>query len=85
MSEPHRGDPSRPDGPSPSRSGPTRPRSTADPRMAGFLLVATIVALTGVGLGIGALLSLPVPFALGGLFAGLVLGFVLVYSRFKDI
>jgi hypothetical protein len=66
-------------------SEPRRERSTADPRMAGFLLVAVILAVTGAGLGIGALLSLPVPFALGGLFVGLVAGFALVYSRFRDI
>ena len=49
------------------------------------MLVASIVVCGGLGLGVGALVGLSVPFALTGLFAGLVVGFALVYTRFKDI
>ena len=56
-----------------------------DPKGAGVTLVATIVLCAGVGLAIGALVGLPVPFALAGFFAGLAVGLALVYSRFKDI
>jgi hypothetical protein len=56
-----------------------------DPKGAGVTLVAAVVLCVAVGLGIGALVRLPVPFALAGFFAGLAVGFALVYSRFKDI
>jgi hypothetical protein len=56
-----------------------------DPRGAGVTLVAAAVLCGAAGLGIGALVGLPVPFALAGLFGGLAVGFALVYSRFKDI
>ncbi len=49
------------------------------------MLVASIVVCGGVGLGIGALVGLSVPFGLTGLFVGLVVGFALVYTRFRDI
>lgn len=49
------------------------------------MLLASIITCGGIGLGIGALLGLTVPFALTGLFAGLMVGFALVYTRFKDI
>ncbi len=62
-------------------SEPRRP----DPKGAGVTLVATAILCGATGLGLGALVGLPVPFALVGLFAGLALGFALVYSRFKDI
>ncbi len=80
MSEPRRGDPERP----PRRRGPDDGRG-ADPRTAGYLLIAAIVLCTAAGLGIGALLDLTTPFTLAGLCAGVGLGFALVYSRFKDI
>lgn len=56
-----------------------------DPRGAGVTLVAAVILCGGVGLGLGTLVGLSVPFALAGLFAGLAVGFALVYSRFKDI
>lgn len=49
------------------------------------MLVATILLCTGIGLGVGALVGLPVPLALAGLFLGSVAGFALVYTRFRDI
>lgn len=61
------------------------PKRGTSPATAGMLLVSVIVTLGAIGLGIGALLGLPVPFALAGVFAGLAVGFALVYSRFRDI
>ncbi len=57
----------------------------SDPAAAGAMLVASIVLCGGAGLGIGALVGLSVPFGLAGLFVGLVVGFALVYTRFRDI
>lgn len=80
MTEPPSGD-----SPEDRGSRPPRRQPGADPKTAGFLLVASIIALGGAGLGLGALLGAPVPLALVGLFAGLVVGFLVVHSRFKDI
>ena len=37
------------------------------------------------GYGLGSLVGLEVPLALAGLFAGLVVGFALVYARFRRL
>lgn len=60
-----------------------RPRS--DPAAAGLMLLVTILLCAGVGFGAGAIVGLPVPLGLAGLFIGTVVGFALVYARFKDI
>jgi hypothetical protein len=60
-------------------------RRRTDPAAAGALLLASILTCGGIGLGIGALLGISAPLALTGLFAGLVVGFALVYTRFRDI
>jgi 4-hydroxybenzoate polyprenyltransferase len=60
-------------------------RPTNRGAVAGSLLVATIILCTLVGLGLGALIGASAPMAIAGVFIGLVLGFVLVYQRFKDI
>lgn len=52
---------------------------------AGIMLLLVIVVCSGVGGGIGALVGSPAPFAVGGGALGLVAGFALVYSRFKNI
>ena len=52
---------------------------------AGMLLISTILVCAAIGLGIGALIGAPAPFALGAGGVGVVLGFSLVYSRFKNI
>lgn len=57
----------------------------ADPKTAGFLIVAVIIAVGGAGLGLGALVGLPAPFGLAGVLVGLALGLRLVYARFRDI
>ena len=60
-------------------------RPSSNPAAAGAMLLATILLCTGIGLGVGALVGLPVPLALAGLFLGSVAGFALVYTRFRDI
>jgi hypothetical protein len=52
---------------------------------AGALLISSILFCAGIGLGLGALFGAPAPFALGAGGVGVVLGFYLVYGRFKDI
>jgi hypothetical protein len=62
----------------------TRPPSS-DAALAGLMLVVTLALCAGGGLALGALVGIPVPFFLVGLFVGLAVGFALVYARFKDI
>lgn len=81
MTDPSGSDPSAPERRRARRSG----AGSANPAAAGALLITPILLLGGAGLGIGALVGLPVPFAFAGLLAGLVVGFAVVYSRFRDI
>lgn len=63
-----------------------RPSQTgAAAATAGFTLIGAMLACAAAGLGLGSLLGLAVPLALVGLFAGLVVGFFLVYSRYRRI
>ncbi len=62
----------------------SEPRRT-DPAAAGALLVASVLLCGGLGLGLGELAGVPVPIGVVGLFVGLVVGFLLVRSRFRDI
>jgi hypothetical protein len=62
-----------------------RPPTGADAAAAGFLLIATMLACAAIGLGLGSLIGLAIPVGLVGLFAGLVVGFFLVYSRYRRI
>jgi hypothetical protein len=62
-----------------------RPSTGADAATAGWLLIGAMVACAAVGFGLGSLLGLAVPLGLAGLFAGLVVGFLLVYSRYRRI
>jgi hypothetical protein len=57
----------------------------SDPASAGVMLLVTIALCAGAGFGIGALVGLAVPLGLGGVFAGLIAGFALVYTRFKNV
>ena len=52
---------------------------------AGALLIGTILACAGVGLGIGALVGAPAALGIVAGFAGVGVGFSLVYRRFKDL
>jgi hypothetical protein len=62
-----------------------RPPTGADAATAGFVLVAAMLGCGAAGLGLGSLIGLSVPLGLVGLFAGLVVGFFLVYSRYRRI
>jgi hypothetical protein len=63
------------------RSDP--PRSS--PAGAGALLIGTILACAGVGLGLGFAVGAPALFALAGGFVGVGAGFWVVYDRFRDL
>jgi len=62
-----------------------RPPTRADAATAGFSLIGSMLACGGAGLAVGSLFGLAVPLGLAGLFAGLVVGFFLVYSRYRRI
>jgi Putative F0F1-ATPase subunit Ca2+/Mg2+ transporter len=63
-----------------------RPSPTgADAATAGFVLIASMATCAAVGFGLGSLFGLAVPLGLVGLFAGLVVGFFLVYSRYRRL
>ncbi|TMK41784.1 MAG: hypothetical protein E6G56_03435 [Actinobacteria bacterium] len=70
----------------PSRRPDRSPRGPVNRgAVAGSVLVATMLLCAGLGAGAGALIGAPVLLGLLGLFAGLVVGFWLVYQRFKDL
>jgi putative effector of murein hydrolase LrgA (UPF0299 family) len=48
-------------------------------------MIASIVGCAAAGYGIGSLLGAAVPIGLVGLFAGLVVGFVVVHARFRGV
>ena len=52
---------------------------------AGALLIGAILGCAGVGLALGALVGAAVPLAMAGGAVGVVVGFRIVYRRFKDI
>lgn len=49
------------------------------------MLIVTMLICAAAGAGLGSLFGLAVPLGLAGLFAGLVVGFLLVYSRYRRI
>jgi len=49
------------------------------------MMIGAIIGCAAVGFGIGSLVGIAVPLGLAGFFAGLVVGFVLVYARFRRI
>ena len=61
------------------------PPGRADAATAGALLIGAMLAFAAAGYGLGSLVGLAVPLGLAGLFAGLVVGFALVYARFRRI
>jgi hypothetical protein len=61
------------------------PPGRADAAAAGGLLLGTMVACAAAGFGLGSLVGLAVPAGLIGLFAGVVMGFALVYARFRRL
>lgn len=60
-------------------TGPT------DAAAAGLMIVVSLVLVAGAGFGLGSLVGAAVPLAVAGGFAGLILGFWFVYTRFKDL
>ncbi len=56
-----------------------------DTAAAGAMVVASIILCAAAGYGIGLLVGLEVALGLAGLFAGFVLGLVLVHARFRRI
>ncbi|HEY4280725.1 MAG TPA: hypothetical protein VGM91_21080 [Conexibacter sp.] len=53
--------------------------------VAGSTLLGAVLLCAAVGLGIGALVGAPALGAILGVFAGFVVGFRLVHTRFKDL
>jgi hypothetical protein len=62
---------------------PSRP--TMRGAVAGSLIVATSVLCGAVGLGVGAVVGIPVPLGIAGVFIGVVIGNVVVARRFGDL
>jgi hypothetical protein len=50
-----------------------------------MLLLASLLACGGIGFGLGALIGAPVALGIVGLFAGGIVGFFVVYTRFRDL
>lgn len=48
-------------------------------------MIAAILGCAAAGYGIGSLIGAAVPLGLVGLFAGLVVGFVVVHARFRGV
>jgi hypothetical protein len=61
------------------------PPGGADAAAAGAMLVAAMLLCGAAGYGLGSLFGIAVPIGLVGLFAGLVVGFALVYARFRRL
>jgi hypothetical protein len=49
------------------------------------MLVSSLVLGAAIGFGVGSPFGVEVPLAFAGGFIGLILGFQLVYTRFKDL
>lgn len=60
----------------------TGPRDAA---LAGMMLVSSMLLCAAVGFGVGSTFGGEIPLALAGGFIGLIVGFRLVYTRFKDL
>jgi presenilin-like A22 family membrane protease len=60
----------------------TGPRDAA---LAGMMLVSSMLFVAAIGFGVGLAFGLQLPLALAGGFVGLIVGFRLVYTRFKDL
>jgi hypothetical protein len=69
--------------PRPQRPGANRP--TMRGAVAGSVLIATILACSAVGLGLGFAVGAPLAFGLAGFFVGVPIGIFVVARRFGDI
>jgi hypothetical protein len=61
------------------------PPSRADAVSAGFYLIGAMLGVGAAGFGLGSLVGLAVPLGLLGIFAGLIVGLVLVHARFRRL
>ena len=61
------------------------PEPSRNAAAAGLMLLLTIVLCAAVAAAIGAAVGEPGPFAVGGGFVGMFVGFAVVYTRFKQI
>lgn len=60
-------------------------RPAAAPIVAGSIILGSMLGCAGVGFGLGSLAGVAVLTGLVGLFVGLVVGFVVVHDRFRDL
>lgn len=60
-------------------------QSAPAPIAAGSLIVGAMVLVAGAGFGLGSLVGAAVLMGLMGLFIGLVVGFVLVRDRYRNL
>jgi membrane associated rhomboid family serine protease len=65
------------------RSSERRPAGA--PIVAGSIIIGSMILCAGAGFALGSLAGIAVLAGLVGLFVGLVLGFVLVYDRYRDL
>ena len=49
------------------------------------MLIGAMLVCAAIGFGLGSLFGVAVPLGLVGLFGGLVVGFFLVYSRYRRL
>jgi hypothetical protein len=50
-----------------------------------MMLVSSMLLFAAIGFGVGSIFGMELPLALVGGFIGLIVGFRVVYSRFKDL
>jgi hypothetical protein len=62
-----------------------RPPTGADAATAGGVVIGAMLICAAAGFGLGSLIGIAIPLGLVGLFAGLGVGFFLVYSRYRRI
>jgi hypothetical protein len=63
----------------------SRPPRGPSPVEAGSLLVATLILCAAIGFGAGAIVGVPVPFGIAGLFVGFAGGIAMVIKRFSHV
>lgn len=61
------------------------PKPASRGAAAGALSLAVLLLCSGIGYGIGTLVGAALPLGLVGFFAGVVAGFAVVISRFRDL
>jgi hypothetical protein len=61
------------------------PPGGADAAAAGAMLIGSMLVCAAAGYGLGSVVGLAVPLGLAGLFVGLVVGFALVYARYRRL